>query len=75
MPANGNAGRVDAGNQGAPTDLENAVSAYRDLDAVIADIRKELELNKAEEVKTNLVKEQVFGVDACCACVCTLAWR
>ncbi len=67
-------GRGAMGSQRAPTDLKDAISAYRDLDAVIADIRKELELNRAEEAKTNLFKEQVFCADTC-ACVRVCAWR
>jgi len=47
-----------------PTDHKNSVSAYRDLDALISDIRKEMEINKAEEVKTNIIKEQVRGMDS-----------
>ena len=66
-------GRGATGSQSAPTDLKKVVSAYRDLDNVIEDIRKELELNRAEEAKTNLFKEQVFSADAC-ACVPVLAW-
>ena len=66
LSADGNArdGGTASGSQGVPTDLKNAVSAYRDLDALITDIRKEMELNKAEEVKTNMIKEQVRGMDS-----------
>ena len=66
LHADGNAreGGAASGSQGVPTDLNNAVSAYRDLDALISDIRKEMELNKAEEVKTNMIKEQVRGMDS-----------
>ncbi len=66
LSADGNArdGGAASGSQGVPTELKNAVSAYRDLDALITDIRKEMELNKAEEVKTNMIKEQVRGMDS-----------
>jgi hypothetical protein len=65
LHADGNAreGGAASGSQGVPTDLKNAVSAYRDLDALISDIRKEMELNKAEEEKTKMIKEQVRGMD------------
>lgn len=50
-------------------DRTSSSSAYRDLDAVIEDIRKELELNKAEEVKTLIIKEQVcLEFIACVGC-------
>ena len=50
--------KVGDGRDGDPGMKKNA-AAYRDLDAVIAGIRKELELNKAEETLTKQVKEQL----------------